>query len=199
MSEETTPPKKYVSLSDLAAETGFSAGSMLRTVRRRNFEAIQLEMRSNAPYYLAGEDAEAFKQIIRNQKEQVLSNDTRKEVPRTGGVYFVEVPSYGGVIRSKIGWADNFEDRFNTFRTIVPDLRILAIWHTNYEWAERMAHLVARKNGKRVFTELFEFEDNKKALDELTKSFDLIGIARTAFQEINEDEEPTADSIHRDD
>lgn len=90
---------------------------------------------------------------------------------RLGGVYCVEVPSYDGRIRVKIGWADSFDDRLSTYRTIVPDLRILGLWPTRDQWMERAALKLAENIGARVFTELFEFEDNAAATSRLNELF----------------------------
>jgi hypothetical protein len=62
------------------------------------------------------------------------------------------------------------------YRTIVPDLRILALWPTRDQWIERAALKLASNIGAGVFTELFEFEDNAAAVSRLNELFTCFGV-----------------------
>jgi hypothetical protein len=168
---------KWVSLATLADQNGFSRASMLKTVRRRGLRPVQLSAGTNKPYFLSEQDADAFTKAIQGEKERASAPPAT--APNTGGVYCVAVPTYSGVIRYKFGWADNFSERLASYRTIVPDLRIIALWHTSDKWAERMAHRIAAAQGIGVHTELFEFEDAVAAVDAVRQAFNLLGIIET--------------------
>lgn len=127
---------RHVPLKDLAAEVGYSQNGFARALKNRGFNPYQLKAASNAPYFVSYEDAESFKNLIKNENELIGQPLTKPEELRSGGVYLVEVPSYVGRRRFKLGWADCFKDRLSTYRTIVPDLRVLSLWHTNDRWIE---------------------------------------------------------------
>jgi hypothetical protein len=165
----------HVPLTTIAAQLGYGAKGFTRAVVTRGFKPFQLKSGSNQPYYLTDADASALKKIISEERFRV-ANPIEIERGTGGGVYFIEVPSYGGELRVKIGWADKFSDRFSDYRTIVPELRVCAVWRTNDRWTERMAHKVAQGLGRRVSPELFVFDDNAAALSKLKTIFETIGV-----------------------
>lgn len=163
-------------LVDLAAELGFCSSSFLKAVRRRGFEPFQLQKGQSKPYYLSREDADALRQKLDDEKYHRIVPE--EEIAPTGlsGIYAVEVPAYDGTIRVKIGWSDNVADRLNTYRTIVPDLRVSRIWPCAAKWYEQMALTWADNNGKRVGQEIFQFENNNDSLSALDNLFASFGL-----------------------
>lgn len=143
---------------------------------RRGFVPFSLSEGKNKPLYLKYEDAESFKKQIVNERNNAVVSNVGISPSRISGVYFIEVPSYEGKNRIKIGWSDNISDRLSTYRTIVPDLRVRAVWQTTDAWCERAALKCAERLGSRVHQELFEFEDTDSALSELTDLFSKMGI-----------------------
>ncbi|PIZ23890.1 MAG: hypothetical protein COY49_00905 [Comamonadaceae bacterium CG_4_10_14_0_8_um_filter_57_29] len=171
-----TDDAKSVSLKNLADELGYSQASMRKTVERRGFVPFQLGTGSNKPNYLSAEDATKLRNIIENEKNNRIPPGRKTQLTATSGVYFIEIPSYSGISRIKIGWSDKLKDRFDTYRTIVPDLRIWAVWHTSDEWCERAALRCAEKLGRRIHQELFEFPDIPTALDDLISLFEKLAV-----------------------
>ena len=172
MSDEDTP--QYIKVSDLAAELGRNRGSFSRTLRNHTVELVSFSDAPNAPLYISTEDADRFREQINNPLIQQAADI--QEPPKNPGVYLVQVPSYEGVERFKIGWSDHVSSRFADYRTIVPDLKVLRFWPTTYRHLERTALMVAERNGRRVYTELFEFSDPANALEQLDTLFGLAGI-----------------------
>ena len=119
-----------VSLKQLAEELGFHTSSIRKTVVRRGFTPFRLSEEKNKPLFLTHEDAELFKQQIENERNNAVVSKVGISPSRISGVYFIEVPSYEGQLRVKIGWSDCISDRLSTYRTIIPDLRIRAVWQT---------------------------------------------------------------------
>jgi hypothetical protein len=165
-----------VSLKQLADEIGFHSSSIRKIVVRRGFTPFRLSEGKNKPLYLKATDAEAFKQQISNEQNNRVIPKTGISSSKISGVYIIEVPSYEGKNRFKIGWSDNLSDRLATYRTIVPDLRVKAVWQTSDSWCERAALKCAERFGRRVHQELFEFEDINSALNELNDLFSKMGI-----------------------
>lgn len=167
---------QLVSLKQLAEELGFHTSSVRKAVVRRGFTPFRLSEDKNKPLFLKHEDADRFKQQIENERSNAVVTGISISSSRISGVYFIEVPSYEGTIRVKIGWSDSLSDRVSTYRTIVPDLRIKAVWQTTDAWCERAALKCAEKKGRRVHQELFEFEDIDSVLSELTDLFLKMGM-----------------------
>lgn len=165
-----------VSLKQLAEELGFHTSSVRKAVVRRGFTPFRLSEDKNKPLFLRCEDAELFKHQIENERNNSVVSGISISPSRISGVYFIEVPSYEGTIRVKIGWSDNLSDRLSTYRTIIPDLRIKAVWQTTDAWCERAALKCAERKGRRVHQELFEFEDIESVLMELTDLFSKMGM-----------------------
>lgn len=165
-----------VSLKQLAEELGFHTSSVRKTVVRRGFTPFRLSDEKNKPLFLTHEDAERFKQQIENERSNAVVSNIGVSQSRISGVYFIEVPSYEGVIRVKIGWSDSISDRLSTYRTIIPDLRIRAVWQTVDAWCERAALKCAENMGRRVHQELFEFEDVESVLADLSDLFLKMGM-----------------------
>ncbi len=165
-----------VSLKQLADELGFHSSSIRKIVVRRGFTPFRLSEGNNKPLYLKFSDAESFKQQITNENDNKIVSKSGLSSSKIGGVYFIEVPSYAGKNRVKIGWSDNFSDRLSTYRTIIPDLHVKALWQTSDAWCERAALKCAERLGRRVHQELFEFEDLNLVLDELNDLFSKMGI-----------------------
>jgi len=172
----STEIDRPVSLKQLAEELGFHTSSVRKAVVRRGFVPFRLSEGKNKPLYLKYEDAESFKKQIVNERNNAVVSNVGISPSRISGVYFVEVPSYEGKNRIKIGWSDNISDRLSTYRTIIPDLRVRAVWQTTDVWCERAALKCAERLGSRVHQELFEFKDTDSALSELTDLFSKMGI-----------------------
>lgn len=168
--------ERPVSLKQLAEELGFHTSSVRKAVARRGFVPFSLSEGKNKPLFLKSEDAELFKQQIENERNNSVVANVGISPSRISGVYFIEVPSYEGTIRIKIGWSDNLSDRLSSYRTIVPDLRVKGFWQTTDTWCERAALKCAERLGKRVNQELFEFEDIDTVLSELTEFFLKMGM-----------------------
>ncbi len=173
ISEEARPP---VSVAAFAAKMGFSPNGFKRALLSRGIVPFQLKNASNAPYFVSASDAEAFERAVDDERRLIARPSEQALPQRLGGVYCVEVPSYDGQIRVKIGWAESFDDRLSTYRTIVPDLHILGLWPTRDQWMERAALRFAENTGRRVFTELFEFDDNPTAVAKLDRLFSEFGV-----------------------
>ena len=113
---------------------------------------------------------------MEEEKHYRFAPDQETAPAGLSGVYAVEVPAYDSAIRLKIGWSDNVVDRLNTYRGLVPDLRVLRIWPCPESWSEKMALKWARHNGRQIGEEVFEFEDNAVALNSLDDVFSAFGI-----------------------
>jgi len=172
----TNEPERPVSLKQLAGELGFHTSSVRKAVVRRGFVPFRLSEGKNKPLFLKPEDAESFKQQITNERSNSIVANVGISPSKFCGVYVIEVPAYDGINRIKIGWSDNISDRLSTYRTIVPDLRIRAVWQTADAWCERAALKCAENMGKRIHQELFEFADADVVLSELTDLFLKMGI-----------------------
>jgi len=165
-----------VSLKQLADELGFHSSSIRKIVVRRGFTPFRLSEGNNKPLYLKASDAESFKQQILNEQNNKITPKAGISTSNISGVYLIEVPSYEGKNRVKIGWSDNLSDRLSTYRTLIPDLRVEAVWQTSDAWCERAALKCAERLGRRVHQELFEFEDISSVLSELNDLFFKMGI-----------------------
>lgn len=165
-----------VSLKQLAEELGFHTSSVRKAVVRRGFVPFRLSEGKNKPLFLKFKDAESFKQQIENERNNQVVSKVGISPSKISGVYFIEVPSYEGINRIKIGWSDNLSDRLSTYRTIIPDLRVKAVWQTTDAWCERAALKCAERLGRRVHQELFEFKDISSVLSEMTDLFLKMGI-----------------------
>lgn len=168
--------KRPISLKQIADELGFHTSAVRKAVVRRGYAPFRLSEGTNKPLYLSCEDAESFKKQIEAERNNAVVPNANISHAKVGGVYYIEVPSYDGKIRVKIGWSDNFPDRLATYRTIVPDLRVRAIWQTSDAWCERAALKCAENFGRRVHQELFEFEDAESTLKEIADFFSKMGI-----------------------
>lgn len=180
-----------VSLKQLAEELCFHPSSVRKAVVRRGFVPFSLSEGKNKPLFLKFEDAESFKQQIKNERNNAVVLNVGISTSRISGVYFIEVPSYEGKNRIKIGWSDNPSDRLSTYRTIIPDLRVKAVWQTTDVWCERAALKCAERLGCRIHQELFEFEDVNSVLSELTDLFIKLGI-ENRHQQMQDDARPDA-------
>jgi len=174
-----------VSLKQLADELGFHSSSIRKIVLRRGFTPFRLSEGKNKPLYLKATDAESFKQQISNEQNNKIVLKTEASSSKISGVYFIEVPSYEGKNRIKIGWSDNLSDRLSAYRTIIPDLRVKAVWQTTDAWCERAALKCAERLGRRVHQELFEFEDISSALSEISDLFSKMGI-KNKYQKLKD-------------
>lgn len=178
-----------VSLKQLADELGFHTSSIRKIVVRRGFTPFRLSEGKNKPLYLKTTDAKSFKQQIYNEQNNKVFPKAGISSSKISGVYFIEVPSYEGENRIKIGWSDNLSDRLSTYRTIIPDLRVKAVWQTSDAWCERAALKCAERLGRRVHQELFEFEDISSALSELNDLFSKMGI-KNKYQKSRDKAQP---------
>jgi len=167
------PPKRLV---DLANQLGFNPSGFLKVVTRRGFEPFKLKDGRNKPYYLSAGDAEALRQKLEDEKHYRILPESEDRPTGLSGIYALEVPAYDGSIRIKIGWSESITDRLDTYRTIVPDLRVLRVWPCSASWYERMALTWANNNGKRIGEEVFEFQDNEASLSSLDELFASLGI-----------------------
>jgi hypothetical protein len=167
------PPRRLV---DIAAELGRNPAGFLKFVRRRNIEPFKAKEGQNTPWYLHETDYEKLKEII--DHEEFVAPAVQNTPTRLSGVYAIEIPSYDGPLRLKIGWSDNIADRLNTYRTIVPDLRVLRVWpcSASKRWYEKLALEWAGQHGKQIGQEIFEFEDNAAAAEALCSLFEPLGI-----------------------
>jgi len=163
-------------LVDLAAELGFNPAGFLKVVRRRGFEPYKLQIGNNKPYYLSADDVNALRQKLEDEKYHRIVPE-KEDVPSgISGVYAIEVPAYDCTVRIKFGWSESISDRLNTYRTIVPDLRVLRIWPCSANWYEQMTLTWAGNNGKRIGEEVFEIEDYEVAISSLDALFASLGI-----------------------
>jgi len=171
-------PGMHISLHDIAIQLGVHGSySAKRMAEKRGFSAYQILNAKNAKYYLSKDDAEKFINQIINEKNNTVSLGVKKQPSKgVGGVYCVEVPSYDGKNRIKIGWTDNFEQRLTTYRTIVPDLKVWALWQCRDSWMERAAHKIAEQLSNSVYSELFEFNHLDQGLMALSAFFSSVGI-----------------------
>lgn len=150
--------------------------SVRKAVVRRGFTPFRLSEDKNKPLFLKEDDAEQFRQQIENERHNAVVSGIGISPSRISGVYFTEVPSYEGEIRVKNGWSDCISDRLSTYRTIIPDLRIRAVWQTTDAWCERAALKCAERKGRRVYQGLFVFEDIESVLKELEELFIKMGM-----------------------
>ncbi len=165
-----------IKLVEIAAKIGRPRASILKFVRRRGLEPFKLQEGENKPYYLSPQDVQALLKKLEDEKYYRIAPGQEKAPPGLSGVYAIEVPAYDGSIRLKIGWSDNITDRLNTYRGIVPDLRVSRIWTCSANWCEQMALTWAERNGRQIGQEIFEFESNDAALHSLDDLFASLGI-----------------------
>ncbi|MBX3744722.1 MAG: GIY-YIG nuclease family protein [Verrucomicrobiae bacterium] len=189
------PPDKPILLKQLADDLGFHPSSVRKAIVRRGLVPFRLSDEPNKPLYLKGSDAEAFKKQIESERDNTFHPHPGRLAGRVSGVYFIEVPSYDGAVRIKIGWSENFTERYATYRTIVPDLRIKGFWPTSDAWSERAALKCAEHIGRRLHHELFEFADSQKALESISELFAKLGMQNKVFDiVIRNDTEQTAET-----
>ncbi|MSU36566.1 MAG: GIY-YIG nuclease family protein [Pedosphaera sp.] len=169
--------KKPVQLIRLAEELKLSPASMKKFVVRRGIKPFQIHKGQSKLFFISAEDADKLRKRIENHILNIVSPLDQKTEPNSSGVYLIEVPSYDGINRIRIGWADNFEERLSFYRTIVPDLKVRVIWYTLDKWTERMAHKRASELGNRIHTELFTFDDTERAIEQIKEVFSMIGIS----------------------
>ncbi len=165
-----------IRLRDIAAKAGRPSRSFDRVARRCGYEPFKLQEGKNKPYFLSPQDAKALIQKLEDESNYRVIPDQKKAPTGLSGVYAIEIPSYEGSIRLKIGWSDNVADRLDTYRTIVPDLRVSRIWPCLENWYERMALKWAEMNCRQIGQEIFDFEDNDAALSSLDDPFVSLGI-----------------------
>lgn len=170
--------KNPVSLRQIAGEFGLNFSAIRRSCARWGYEPFRLSEGINQPLYLSEEDANAFRKLRQNKIDNAIPVNGVSEVSKVSGVYIIEVPSFSEGTRIKVGWSDSILDRIATYRTIVPDLRVLALWQTTDAWCERAALRCAENSGKKVHQELFEFNDAQSFLDNVTDMFSKMGIIR---------------------
>ena len=144
--------------------------------RRRGFQPFKLQEGQNKPNFLSAHDANALIQRLEDEAKYRVISEQETAPPGISAVYALEIPSYDGAIRLKIGWSDNVAERLDTYRTIVPDLRVSRVWPCFENWHERMALKWADQNGRQIGQEIFEFEDNDAALSSLDDLFVSLGI-----------------------
>jgi len=173
MSDEEDHPQ-YIKVAELAAELGRSGASFNRALKKQGIDLIRFTDERNSPYYISVENAEKVRETINNPL--IHRNADIDSLPRNPGVYLVEVPTYENGRRFKVGWSDDIQDRFASYRTVLPDLRVLRFWPTAYKHLERTALMVAERNGRRIHTELFDFQNPETALENLDALFRLVGI-----------------------
>ena len=163
-------------LRDIADKFGRSTSGLLKLARRRGFEPFKLQEGQNKPNFLSAQDAKTLSQQLVDEENYRVTTGQEEAPTGLSGVYVIEIPSYDGSIRLKIGWSDNVADRLDTYRTIVPDLRVSRIWRCPGNWCERMVLAWAGHNGNQISQEIFVFEDNDAALSSLDDLFVSFGI-----------------------
>jgi len=174
--DKRIPDDRPVKLVDIAAQLGVSAAGIRKYVLRRGFKPFKLQEGQSKPWFLAYKDAQALIERVEEEKHYRFAPEQETAPAGLSGVYAVELPAYDAAIRLKIGWSDNIVDRLNTYRGLVPDLRVLRIWPCSESWAEQMALKWARHNGRQIGEEVFEFEDNAVAVSSLDDVFGAVGI-----------------------
>ena len=174
--ENELPEDRPVPLKDIASKIGRNPGTILKVSRSRGFQPFKLQEGQNKPNFLSAQDAKTLIQKLEDEAKYRVNPEQEKAPSGISGVYAIEIPSYDGAIRLKIGWSDNIADRLDTYRTIVPDLRVSRIWPCFENWHERMALKWAGQNGRQISQELFDFEDNVAALSSLDDLFLSLGI-----------------------
>jgi len=177
MTEENKfPVDPPVLLRKIAEKFNIGTGSLVRYAKRRGFEVFKPLKGQNKPNFLSAQDARALSQLMEDERNFKVTPDQKKAPSGLSGVYVIQSPSYDHSIRLKIGWSDNVAERLDTYRTLVPDLRVSRIWRCPGNWCERMVLEWAKHNGKQISPEIFEFEDNDAALSSLDDLFVRIGI-----------------------
>lgn len=164
-----------VSLKQIAGEIGFHPSSIRKAAVTRGFRPFRLSDGNNKPLFLKYEDAMSLKGQILNERSNAIASNSSTFKSKMSGVYLIEVPSFSGKNRIKIGWSDSLNNRIATYRTIVPDLIVRATWLTSDSWCERAAIKCAERLGRKVHTELFEFDDVDGFIRELADLFLRIG------------------------
>jgi hypothetical protein len=177
--------KRPVRVADLANKIGKNPGIVKRMLDSRSIAAFKLKEGQNTPWFVSLDDAQRFETLLSNEADGVYYRpaDKKQDERSLSGVYLIEVPSFGNQTRLKIGWSEKISDRIATYRTIVPDLRIIAIWYTNKSHNEQVAldiarnHLMAGSGGNQVFQELFEFADQQVVVNRIKDVFLAMGLS----------------------
>lgn len=175
---QSVTSKKPVSLRQIAGEFNLNFSAIRRACARWGYEPFRLSEGINQPLFLSEDDANALRKIRQNKLDNVILTNNAVTLSKLSGVYIIEVPSFGDQARVKVGWSDSIMDRISTYRTIVPDLRVLAVWQTTDAWCERAALRCAEMLGKKVHQELFEFDDAETFLADVTDMFAKMGITK---------------------
>ena len=148
---------KHIKTVDLMREVGMHPGSAKKTLDRYGIPMQRAGGQSNSPYVVTEENAEIFRQAVK----QKIHLDASTELPpdtHGSGVYALRVWGPTGE-RVKVGWSLRIGERLATHRCIVPDLEVLGIWPTGKPWMEDVALAVARKKAAEVSAEVFETDD----------------------------------------
>ena len=182
MKENPNPDKQPIRLLDFAAEFGLNKVGKKKFVTRRGFEPFKRQQGQSKPNYISWDDAQELRKILQDEKDHRIPPSKEDFPTGLSGVYAIEVPAYGGSVRIKIGWSENIHERLSTYRTIVPDLRVLRMWPCTDNWHEKMALSYARNNGRHIGQELFEFDNSEVALEAIDKLFSSLGVKSQDIQ-----------------
>jgi len=181
MTEDKSRPIK---VADIANKLGKNPGIIKKMLVSRNITPFKFKDGQNSPWFISLDDAQRFETLLEDEAAGYIYrlDDVVPEDSSLSGVYVVEVPTFDNHTRIKIGWSDKIAQRISTYRTIVPDLRVIAIWYTNKSHNEQVALDIARNHisnssrGTQVFQELFEFDDQNVVIEKIKNVFLEMGL-----------------------
>lgn len=165
VNEQVEKQTELISLVELSAKSGIK--KIKPSVISKGFKPFQLEEGSNKKYFLTKKDGEEYIRMVKEEKDNKPKNNATDIASKTSGIYCIEVPSFDGTTRIKIGWSTDIKERINDYRTIVPDLRVRATFCTHLRWCENLALRLAECHGRKIHTELFEIVDYDDYISEL--------------------------------
>jgi hypothetical protein len=170
------PPNDLVSVNQFAKEveqhptnltTALKKGAYsIHSMRGPTRQTMNAITRADADRYIADRRDQGF-----------LGNAVIKTKPEGFGVVYVVAPEpefRPG--RVKVGWTTNLDERFDSWRAVCPNLRVLRVWPTKNQAVEIVALMVAKRYGKRAAQELFDASSVDVLLAGLDAFFATLGV-----------------------
>lgn len=166
----------YVPLVRFAEQIGYAPGAMKKSLARAGLPYHRVRINGRQVFAVTKEDADSF--IEGKTTSGVLIEPRYLAAPEIGGVYLIRPDPEVRPNRIKIGWTDNFDARLKMHRCIAPELEVLCLWCTSYEWMERMAlNLTACLPGTiNVSGEVLDVVDFRAVVSGLSDCFQSQGV-----------------------
>ena len=162
---------EVILVKELAGMAGIHSRSVTRDLQRQGYDIVKRRTSKGGPpaNALARVDADRYL-AERHAGMVVVKPVVPEQTFGIGVVYVVEA----GPGRIKLGWTTNLSERLATYRTLIPDARVLRLWRTETQAVETVALMIATRHGVQIRGEVFE--DSDKVLVALDEQFERLGI-----------------------